>query len=231
MAAFDSGVPPAAVIVESVQCEGGVHVASKEWLRTLRRLCSEFGTVLIIDEVQSGIGRTGKMLGFEHAGIEPDIIAVSKSLSGMGLPLSLILVRQDLDQWSPGEHTGTFRGLNLAFVTASECLQQIDNLLPEVNRKGALVQKFLVDMLCSLENQELELRGVGMLWGIDFSSRSVVEDIVQTAFNNQLILETCGPHGNVLKLLPPLNTSDETLEEGLEILANSINTVLRRCAS
>ncbi|MFD9804847.1 aspartate aminotransferase family protein, partial [Streptomyces sp. NPDC059071] len=109
---------PAAVIVETVQGEGGVNVARAEWLRALAELCSARGILLIVDDVQMGCGRTGGFFSFEVAGITPDIVCLSKSISGYGLPMALVLMRRELDQWAPGEHNGTFRGNNAAFVTA-----------------------------------------------------------------------------------------------------------------
>ncbi len=108
---------PAAVIVETVQGEGGVNVARAEWLRHLSELCSARGILLIVDDVQMGCGRTGPFFSFEIAGITPDIVTLSKSIGGYGMPLALVLMRRELDQWAPGEHNGTFRGNNPAFVT------------------------------------------------------------------------------------------------------------------
>ena len=114
---------PAGVIVEMVQGEGGLRAASPEWLRALADLCARFGVVLIADEVQSGCGRTGTFFAFEEAGIVPDIICLSKSLSGLGMPMALTLLRPDLDVWQPGAHNGTFRGFAPAFATATAALE------------------------------------------------------------------------------------------------------------
>src|SRR5436190_7416239 len=118
-----SGVElPAAVIVETVQGEGGVCVAPAEWMQRLRRICDDHGILLIVDDIQAGCGRTGPFFSFERAGIVPDLVTVSKSISGYGLPMSLVLMRPELDVWQPAEHTGTFRGNQLAFVAAEAAL-------------------------------------------------------------------------------------------------------------
>src|SRR5690606_12190538 len=120
-----SGVDlPAAVVLESVQGEGGLNVASVEWLRALRELTRERGIAMIVDEVQSGCGRTGRFFGFERAGIQPDMVCLSKSIGGLGLPMAVLLIHPELDKWRPGEDNGTFRGNNLAFVAATEVLQR-----------------------------------------------------------------------------------------------------------
>ncbi|MFC8586505.1 aspartate aminotransferase family protein, partial [Streptomyces sp. NPDC057217] len=110
---------PAAVIVETVQGEGGINVARAQWLRALADLCRRHDMLLIVDDVQMGCGRTGDFFSFEEAGITPDIVTLSKSISGYGLPMALCLFRPELDLWEPGEHNGTFRGNNPAFVTAT----------------------------------------------------------------------------------------------------------------
>ena len=118
---------PAAVVVETIQAEGGVRVAREAWLRELEHLCRAYEMLLIVDDVQVGNGRTGSYFSFEPAGIVPDMVAVSKSISGFGMPLAMLLLRPELDQWKPGEHTGTFRGFNLAFVAAAEALRNWEN--------------------------------------------------------------------------------------------------------
>jgi diaminobutyrate-2-oxoglutarate transaminase len=135
-----SGVDqPAAVIVECVQGEGGLQVASAAWLRKLAAICRARGIVLIVDDIQAGCGRTGPFFSFERAGITPDIVTLSKSLSGSGMPMSIVLIRRDLDCWQPGEHNGTFRGNNLAFVTARAAIDEYwtdDVLARDTVRKG-----------------------------------------------------------------------------------------------
>ncbi|HAP93692.1 MAG TPA: diaminobutyrate--2-oxoglutarate transaminase, partial [Desulfotomaculum sp.] len=118
-----SGVSlPAAIILETVQGEGGINVASFDWLKKVEKICRTRGILLIVDDIQAGCGRTGPFFSFEPAGIKPDIVCLSKSISGCGLPLALTLIDPEFDIWAPGEHNGTFRGNNLAFVTATEAL-------------------------------------------------------------------------------------------------------------
>lgn len=144
-----SGVDlPAAIIVETVQAEGGVNVASDKWLRGLAKLTKELDILLIVDDIQVGCGRTGGFFSFERAGIKPDIVCLSKSLSGFGLPLSLVLLREELDVFEPGEHNGTFRGHNLAFVTARAALErywQDDELTKSVREKAAIARARMRD--------------------------------------------------------------------------------------
>ncbi|MGY2061227.1 aminotransferase class III-fold pyridoxal phosphate-dependent enzyme, partial [Nocardia gipuzkoensis] len=145
-----SGVDkPAAVIVETVQGEGGVNLSRPEWLRRLSELCSARGILLIVDDVQMGCGRTGPFFSFEAAGITPDIVTLSKSIGGYGLPLALVLMRRDLDQWAPGEHNGTFRGNNPAFVTATAALEHFwsDHRLEESTAvKGERIRKSFTEL-------------------------------------------------------------------------------------
>ncbi|CAJ0994032.1 Diaminobutyrate--2-oxoglutarate transaminase [Sodalis praecaptivus] len=109
---------PAAIIVETIQGEGGVNTASKNWLRNIYRVAKELDILFIVDDIQAGCGRSGKFFSFEEYQIIPDIVVLSKSLSGYGLPMSLLLLSPDVDIWEPGEHNGTFRGNNHAFITA-----------------------------------------------------------------------------------------------------------------
>jgi len=130
---------PAAVIVETVQGEGGINVASIEWLRNLDAVCKKHEVFLIVDDIQSGCGRTGDFFSFEEAGIYPDIVTMSKSLSGYGLPFAVVLIKPELDIWRPGEHNGTFRGNSMAFVTAKAAIDHYwsdDKFSKEIKRKG-----------------------------------------------------------------------------------------------
>lgn len=121
---------PAAVIVEAVQGEGGLNAARAEWLQGLEKLCKKYDILLIVDDIQAGNGRTGEFFSFEFAGIKPDIVTVSKSLSGYGLPMALVLFKPELDVWGPGEHNGTFRGNNMAFVTARAASRPTGKTMP-----------------------------------------------------------------------------------------------------
>lgn len=221
---------PAAVIVETVQGEGGVNVASARWLRKLEKLCRRFDMLLIVDDIQVGCGRTGKFFSFEDVGIKPDIITLSKSLSGYGLPMSLVLIRPELDIWKPGAHSGTFRGNNLAFVTATEALKTYwsdSKLAEDTLRKGEIVQERLKEMARNYPAAGLNVRGRGLIQGLSSTSHPEVAGLIAAkAFKHGLIIETSGAQDEVLKLLPALTISDEQLNKGLDIIERSLEAVL-----
>ncbi len=222
-----SGVDlPAAVIVETVQGEGGINVASKTWLQELELLCREFDILLIVDDIQVGNGRTGQFFSFEEAGITPDIVCLSKAIGG-GLPMALVLMRPELDQWQPGEHTGTFRGNNLAFVAATELLSywENDDLSDSVQYKSAIIQESLNKIVDNQPDLNIEVRGRGMVWGLDMPRSGFVTELSKRAFESKLLAETCGSDGQVLKLLPPLIIEEELLRRGLEILDQSVDNL------
>jgi diaminobutyrate-2-oxoglutarate transaminase len=223
-----SGVDlPAAVIVETVQGEGGVNVAGDQWLRDLEALCREFDILLIVDDIQVGNGRTGTFFSFERAGIRPDIITFSKSLGG-GLPFAIMFMRPDLDQWQPGEHTGTFRGNNLAFAAAGQALTYWDNddLAMAVVRKGSIIQEELNKIAGKYPELGAKVRGAGMIWGIEFRPRGMPGDISKEAFKRGLLIETAGAEDQVLKFLPPLVIEDDLLHEGLGLVEESLAAVM-----
>lgn len=220
---------PAAVIVETVQGEGGINVASFEWLRKLEAVCRKHDLLLIIDDIQVGCGRSGRFFSFEEIGIQPDIVTLSKSLSGYGLPFSLTLLRPELDQWEPGEHTGTFRGNNLAFVTALEALKHYwadDEFSHETIRKGEIVKKHFQKIALTYKDAGITARGRGMMWGLDVGSGDVSNDICAACFKEGLLVETSGADDEVVKFLAPLVISDEELGEGLEILERAVERVI-----
>lgn len=218
---------PAAVIVETVQAEGGVNVASVEWLQRLRRITAEHGIVLIVDDIQVGCGRTGCFFSFEEAGIVPDIVTLSKSLSGYGLPLALVLIKPELDQWAPGEHNGTFRGHCPAFVTATAALQfwQNDSLTLGVQKKARLVEERLQAMTQHL-TPGAKVRGRGLIWGVEFGDVTLASRVSQACFERGLIIETAGIDDQVLKLLPSLTITEQELSHGLDVIEESLRTVL-----
>lgn len=227
-----SGVDlPAAVIVESVQAEGGVNVASDEWLRRLERACRARGVLLVADEIQVGCGRTGPFFGFERAGIRPDVITLSKSLSGYGTPLSVVLMRPELDVFAPGEHNGTFRGHNLAFVTAAAALDAYwsdARLAAEVERKGAHASARLRAIAERYPELGLSVRGVGLIQGLACADVELPARLSRLCFERGVLIETAGPRDEVLKLLPPLTIDDALLDEGLDAIAASVAEVAER---
>jgi diaminobutyrate-2-oxoglutarate transaminase len=214
---------PAAVIVETVQGEGGVNVARSEWLRALERLCRTRDILLIVDDVQMGCGRTGGFFSFEEAGITPDIVTLSKSISGYGLPMALTLLRPDLDVWSPGEHNGTFRGHNPAFITAAAALRTYwadKSFATQTLAKGQRMRDLLDGIAAADEG--ISVRGRGMVAGLRFADATRATRVCRTAFNHGLLVETSGPSDEVVKLLPPLTISDEDLDTGADILAGAL---------
>jgi diaminobutyrate-2-oxoglutarate transaminase len=222
-----SGVDkPAAVILETVQAEGGVNVARMEWLKKLQAILEPHGVLLIIDDIQVGCGRTGPFFSFEPTGIKPDIVCLSKSLSGFGLPFAATLIKPELDQWAPGEHNGTFRGHNLAFVTATKALDYWtdDALTKDVERKTAIIESRL-DALVERMPAEGVRRGRGFIQGIAFEDAELAGKASAECFKHGLVIETAGIDDQVLKLLPPLVISDEDLEKGLSIIEEAVMAV------
>jgi len=220
---------PAAVILETVQGEGGINVASPRWLRRVAEVCERHGILLIVDDIQMGCGRTGTFFSFEEAGIVPDIVTLSKSLSGSGLPLAVTLFKRELDVWSPGEHNGTFRGNNPAFVTATAALEfwRDDALTQDVLAKGETVRGFLDALAAEYDGYGIEVRGRGLIWGLAFDDSEVARRICQEAFARGLLVETSGPESEVVKLMPPLTVSvDDELKPGLAILGEAVDATL-----
>lgn len=220
---------PAAVILETVQAEGGVNVASTAWLQRLRRITEQHGIVLIADDIQVGCGRTGRFFSFEEAGIVPDIVTLSKSLSGYGLPMALVLIRPDLDQWAPGEHNGTFRGHCPAFVTATAALGFWENTLLQdsVARKEDIVRESLEQMVRTT-GVEATVRGRGLIYGVDFADAELATRISQACFKRGLIIETAGINDQVLKLLPSLTIKEDELQHGLDIIRSSLKDAVQQ---
>ncbi|UGT41603.1 diaminobutyrate--2-oxoglutarate transaminase [Nocardia yamanashiensis] len=222
-----SGVDkPAAVIVETVQGEGGVNVARAEWLRQLAEMCSTRGILLIVDDVQMGCGRTGPFFSFEVAGITPDIVVLSKSIGGYGLPMALVLMRPELDQWAPGEHNGTFRGNNAAFVTAEAALRHYwsDGELEAATLvKGERIRAHLTALTETFDG--LSVRGRGLVNGLVFADASQAAKVCRVAFDNGLLVETAGTRDEVVKLMPPLTIREDEITHGLGVLTQAVETV------
>lgn len=220
---------PAAFLVEAIQGEGGVNIASSEWLRRLFDLAAEHEILVIVDDIQAGCGRSGDFFSFEEAGVVPDIVLLSKSLSGYGLPMSLVLLRPELDVWEPGGHTGTFRGNNLAFVGATAALRTYwtdASFGLEVRRKGELLRDRLTEIVARHPG-ELETRGRGLFQGLgslgdpDFGAR-----VSREAFENGVVIETAGARSEVVKFLPPLTIDDETLVRALNTVEAAVEAQL-----
>ena len=218
---------PAAVIVETVQGEGGLNVARAEWLQALAELCRRRDILLIVDDVQMGCGRTGQFFSFEEAGIVPDIVTLSKSISGYGLPMALTLFRRELDVWTPGEHNGTFRGHNPAFITATKALEtywSTSSFADETAAKGGQVRDRLEQIAAAHEG--ISARGRGMAQGLKFADTALAAEVCRAGFDRGVLMETSGPSDEVVKLLPPLTTTAADLDSGIDILAEAVAATL-----
>jgi diaminobutyrate-2-oxoglutarate transaminase len=219
----NSGIEkPAAIIFETVQAEGGIIVAPIEWMQRLRKLCDEHDILLICDDIQVGCGRTGPFFSFERANIVPDMVVLSKSISGYGFPMSLLLIKPEFDTWEPGEHTGTFRGNQLAFVAGTAALEYREtiNLEHEVKVKEFFLKNFLTEEIATI-NDNIKIRGLGMIWGIDlmnFGGTTFAKAIASRCFEMGLIVERVGRNDTVIKLLPPLTIEMSTLQKGCSII-------------
>jgi diaminobutyrate-2-oxoglutarate transaminase len=224
-----SGVDlPAAIILETVQAEGGVNVASAQWLQAVEQVCRDLDILLIIDDIQVGNGRTGDFFSFEESGINPDIVVLSKSIGG-GLPLSIVMMKPEIDQWKPGEHTGTFRGNNLAFVAASQALTYWENehFSESVKAKSQIIDSELRKIVEDYPELDMTVRGRGFIYGLDIPQQGGANEVSKAAFNNGLIIETSGAEENVLKFLPPLIIEEELLHKGFNIIRKSIEEVIK----
>ena len=224
---------PAAVIIEIVQAEGGVIVGPVDFIRGVRELTRELGIPMIVDEIQTGCGRTGTWYAFEQYGVEPDVIIASKGLGGIGMPIAVVFYDRELDTWAPGAHTATFRGNQLAFAAGIESAKiiQRDGILEHVQRES----EYLVDELRSLQVEHRtigDVRGLGLMLGLEMidpdtgaASSELALRFQRSALENGLIIELGGRYDSVVRLLPPLNVSRETVDQALEIFARALAEV------
>jgi diaminobutyrate-2-oxoglutarate transaminase len=223
-----SGIdPPAAIIFETIQGEGGLNCAGSKWAHKVAKIAKKHGALLIVDDIQAGCGRGGNFFSFEALAIEPDIVVMAKSLSGFGLPMSMLLLRREFDAWQPAEHNGTFRGNNHAFVTATTALRAYWSssvFQEDVQRKSLLISESLKDMSV---RYGLAVKGRCLMQGIDMSDGAVSEAVRRRCYQMGMIIETCGPHDEVLKLLPPLTIDEPDLLRGLSMIDAAIADVLR----
>lgn len=224
-------IPPAAFLLETVQAEGGVNVASKEWLQALARLASDVGALLIVDDIQVGMGRTGSFFSFDDMDIDPDIICLAKGIGGMGTPMAMNLIKPEVDEyWAPGEHTGTFRGQSLSFVAGKEALTYFDNdnLMAEVKQKAEKMNQALAPLEDKFE--QVQIRGKGMIIGLDVTTGERAKAIVDECFKAGLLIASCGTGGRVVKLIPPLTIPEEDLQAGLDVLVQTTYKVMEDAA-
>ena len=225
-----SGVDlPAAMIVECVQGEGGLNVANADWLRGLEKLCRKHDILLIVDDIQAGCGRTGTFFSFEPSGIKPDIVTLSKSLSGYGLPFAVVLLRPDLDVWEPGEHNGTFRGNNHAFITAAAALRhfwQDDSFANEVIEKSAIVSDRFKKISDRYGVTKVGVKGRGMMQGLVMNDGDTADAVARACFERGLVIETCGNRGHIVKCFCPLTIEKDALIHGLDIMVEAVAEVM-----
>jgi diaminobutyrate-2-oxoglutarate transaminase len=221
------GVPlPAAVVLEAVQGEGGVVPAPREFMQGVRRLTRELGVPLVVDEVQTGFGRTGTWFAFQRHDIAPDVVVASKAIGGIGMPIAVMLYDESLDVWGPGAHTGTFRGNQLAFaagVAAGRIIER-DGVLEQVRDLGDYALAAL-ERLAQDHAIVEEARGSGLMLGIEIVDPSTAAPdgrtaaaIQRAALERGLIVEVGGRDDAVVRLLPPLNVTRKTLDQALGIL-------------
>ncbi|ASN04488.1 diaminobutyrate--2-oxoglutarate transaminase [Virgibacillus necropolis] len=224
-----SGVAlPAAIILETVQGEGGMNAARLEWLKKIDNMCKRWDILLIVDDVQAGCGRTGTFFSFEPAGINPDIVCLSKSIGGIGLPMAITLIKPEYDKWGPGEHNGTFRGNNLAFIAAREALTnwETDDFSKAIGQKAGILNDAIEAIIKKYPELNGKARGRGLMQGLAIDTYGLAGEICAEAFERGLIVETSGPNDEVIKFLPPLIIDEKGLNKGLKILDESIKHVL-----
>lgn len=235
MSDSSSGIDkPAAVIVETVQGEGGINAASLKWLKNLEKVCHKHDVLLIVDDIQAGCGRTGTFFSFEDAGIQPDMVTLSKSLSGYGLPMAVVLLKPELDRWKPGEHNGTFRGNNLAFVTAKAAIDfywSDDTFSKDIKRKADYVTRRLENIVAKFGEGNFTTRGRGLFQGINCVNGELAEKITRKSFKEGLIIETSGADDQVIKFLCPLTITDANLKQGIDIVEHAIGSVCQQVDS
>ncbi|MFD2177676.1 diaminobutyrate--2-oxoglutarate transaminase [Veronia pacifica] len=219
---------PAAVLLEVVQGEGGLNVASNTWLKRLSAICQKHDILLIVDDIQAGCGRTGTFFSFEPSGITPDIVTLSKSISGYGLPMAIVLLKPELDKWSPGEHNGTFRGNNHAFVTATKAITTYwgdHDFQHHIHQRTDQISQVIQSALVQFPNILVRSKGRGMMQGIECASGDIAGKIAQTCFQNNMVIETAGPEDEVIKFFCPLTITESELQQGLHIFLSAAEQV------
>ncbi|ASK28054.1 diaminobutyrate--2-oxoglutarate transaminase [Neisseria chenwenguii] len=238
----ESGVvKPAAVILEAIQGEGGVVVGPTEWLKKIREVTARHGILMIVDEVQAGFCRSGKMFAFQHSGIEPDIVIMSKAVGG-SLPLAVLAIKKEFDAWQPAGHTGTFRGNQLAMATgyASLRVMREQDLAGNAKARGDFIQaelKKLAQEFPCIGN----VRGRGLMIGIEIVDERLPADrmgslpadavlaaeIQKACFSNKLLLERGGRNGTVVRILAPLIITEDECAEFIKRFRLSVADALK----
>lgn len=227
-----SGVEkPAAIVLETVQADGGINPFPVEWLQRVRALCDKYDILMIVDDIQVGCARTGWFFSFERAGIVPDIVTQSKSIGGYGMPFALVLIKPELDIWSPGEHNGTFRGYQLSMVAAKAGLEVMldEHVEDKVRGQEKIIAQYM-DEITALDPARVRTRGIGFIWGVDLyhcdPEGKASKQVLDLCFQNGLIVERVGRGNAVVKVMPDLLIDEATLRRGLDILKNAVAQVL-----
>lgn len=226
---FDSGsgmLAPAAFLVEAVQAEGGVRVATKEWLQGVQRLANDTGALFIIDDIQAGCGRCGSYFGFDDLDVDPDIVVLAKGLGGMGTPIGMLVNKPEHDKaWAPGQHTGTFRGQGISFVAGRIGLEYFtdDTFVESVKQKGEVIRKTLDEL--NSKYHLVDVRQKGMILGAEFEDADTAKAIAGKCFEKGLIIGTCNT-GQIVKFIPPLTIEEDKLRLGLAIFAEAVAEVM-----
>lgn len=227
-----SGVEkPAAIVLETVQADGGINPFPVEWLQRVRTLCDKYDILMIVDDIQVGCARTGWFFSFERAGIVPDIVTQSKSIGGYGMPFALVLIKPELDIWSPGEHNGTFRGYQLSMVAAKAGLEVMldEHVEDKVRGQEKIIAQYM-DEITALDPARVRTRGIGFIWGVDLyhcdPEGKASKQVLDLCFQNGLIVERVGRGNAVVKVMPDLLIDEATLRRGLDILKSAVAQVL-----
>ncbi|MFC6873207.1 aspartate aminotransferase family protein [Halobellus marinus] len=224
--------PPAGIWVEPIQGSGGVVVPPEGFLEGLAEMTAEHDVLLIVDEIQTGMGRTGEWFGSDHADITPDAMTVGKAVGGIGLPLSATVYREELDTWGPSAHAGTFRGHVPAMVAGTRAIEYIDehDLLDRATRIGAYLQDRFGEIQEDCPHL-VDVRGRGLLVGAEFRDADgsplsdLVDSIQSRCLQRGLVVWTAGIEGHVLRLLPPLVLTDEQARVGMDIIQDVVEEV------
>lgn len=229
-----SGVEkPAAIVLETVQADGGINPFPVEWLQRVRVLCDKYDILMIVDDIQVGCARTGWFFSFERAGIVPDIVTQSKSIGGYGMPFALVLIKPELDIWSPGEHNGTFRGYQLSMVAAKAGLEVMlnEHVEDKVRGQEKIIAQYM-DEITALDPARVRTRGIGFIWGVDLyhcdPEGKASKQVLDLCFQNGLIVERVGRGNAVVKVMPDLLIGEATLRRGLDILKSAVAQVLAK---
>lgn len=212
-----------AIMIEPVQGEGGVYPAEAKFLKGLRRLCDENNLLLIFDEVQCGMGRTGKLFAYEHYGVEPDIMTLAKALGG-GLPIGAMLCREEVASgFSPGDHASTFGGNPVVCAAALAVLESLlqEGFLEDVAARGAYFLEKLELLKKKFSGEVQEVRGKGLILGLELNSSGL--EVQRSCREKGLLINCIG--GKILRFLPPLNVTKEEIDSAMEILQNTMTEV------